>query len=362
MQRSTNFKGRLNPLTGRRGFLTSTVTAASAALFSGQGITQSVNRSLSLYSWPDYTGKSTLKEFSALTGISVTRNTYDDSEEMLATISREDNPYDVVIASYDYVEEMIGKNLLLPLNYSLIPNVENLNPVFRDSGFDPGRLYSMPFLWGTQGICFRKSALSETPKSWDSLFKSTDYSGRIALPGADTIGLALKYLGYSYNSVNPDELEVASTLLIKQKPHIKSFDGSKDIEMLANGDVDIAVGWNSEILGLMDTDDDIGYSVPVEGSLLWQDCICLSRTTSNALAAHELLNFALRADVAAAIAEEIWYATPNRAALELLTADYRDDHTIFPGTDILKRCEPALNLGETGTRLRDEIWTKVLAA
>ena len=124
----------------------------------------------------------------------------------------------------------------------------------------------------------------------------------------------------------------------------------------------MAVGWNSEIQGLMQEDDDIDYRVPIEGSLLWQDCICVPRTTSNPAAAHALINYSLDAKVAAAIAEKFWYATPNQAALELLPEPYRKDHTIFPGMDIIQRCEPALNLGEDGTQLRDQVWNKVLAA
>ena len=343
----------------RRRFLAG--TAASIAL-AGQAGVQAADNSLRLYTWPDYMGSATLEEFSAKTGIAVSTDAYGNSDEMLHNIDSSDSQYDIFIASYDYVEEMIAKNLLLPLDYSQIPNTANLLPVFRDAIFDPGRRFSMPFLWGTQGICYRKSAVTENPESWRILFESDAYSGRVALPGPDTLGLALKYLGYSYNSVDPVELEAAGELLIRQKPHVKSFVGHDGIELLANGNVDVTVGWNSEILGLMEDHDDFDYRVPIEGSLVWQDCICIPRTTANAAGAHTLLNHALDARVSAAIAEELWYATPNQAALELVSDSYKKDHIIFPGMDIIERCEPALNLGEAGTQLRDRIWEKVLQA
>jgi spermidine/putrescine transport system substrate-binding protein len=132
------------------------------------------------------------------------------------------------------------------------------------------------------------------------------------------------------------------------------------MELLANGDVDVAVGWNTEALRLMEEDDDIDYRVPTEGGLLWEDCVCIPRSASNPSGAHKLINFALEAKVAATIAEELWYATPNRAALALLPEAYLEDHAIFPGMEIIKRCEPALNLGKAGTRLRDQVWQKVL--
>ena len=255
----------------RRRFLTGAAAAAASIPFARAVAAQTSQGSLRLYSWPDYTGTSTLDDFKASSGISVSVDYYDNSDEMLRTLRGADHPYDIVIASYDYVDEMIGAELLLPLDHSRVPNIANLYPVFADAIFDPGRRYSLPFLWGTQGICYRKSAVSVTPDSWGVLFDSDVHSGRIALPGPDTLGLALKYLGYSYNSVDPSELEAAGALLIRQKSHVRAFVGPDGIELLANGEVDLAVGWNSEALRLMEDDDDIDYRVPTEGGLLWQD-------------------------------------------------------------------------------------------
>ncbi len=305
-------------------------------------------------------GSSILDDFSVQTGIAVSENAYESSDEMLDVIQAGNDPVDLVIASYDYIEEMIGADLLTPLDHNQIPNTTNLFPVFSDAQFDPGRQFSMPFVWGTQGICYRKSAVGSTPDSWGILLDSDTHSGRMALPGPDTLGLALKYLGYSYNSVDPDELDAAGEIVIRQKPHVKPFSGAEGIEMLANGEVDVTVGWSSEILGLMEDDDDIDYRVPVEGSLLWQDCLCIPRSSSNPSGAHTLINHVLDASISAAIAEYLWYATPNKAALALLPQAYREDYVIFPGMDIIVRCEAALNLGEEGTRLRDETWQKVL--
>jgi spermidine/putrescine transport system substrate-binding protein len=362
MKRSRNHGTRLETSTGRRRFLAGSAAAAATVSIASPLAAQTNDKSLRLYTWPDYTGGSTLADFTESSGISVSADFYDSSDEMLRTISGADHGYDIIIAAYDYVEEMIGERLLLPLDHGRIPNIANLYPVFSDAVFDPGRRYSMPFLWGTQGICFRKSALNAPPESWRILLESDAHSGRIALPGPDTLGLALKYLGYSYNSVDLSELEAAGALLIRQKSRVKAFVGPEGIELLAKGEVDLAVDWNSEVLRLMEEDDDIDYRVPTEGGLLWQDCVCIPRTAANPSAAHSLIDFALEAEVGAAIAEDLWYATPNRAAVALLPEAYRQDHAIFPGMDIIKRCEPALNLGEAGTRLRNQFWQRVLEA
>jgi spermidine/putrescine transport system substrate-binding protein len=362
MNKSRNRSATPEVSTNRRRFLAGAAAATAAISVTQQAGAQADDGTLRLYSWRDYTGKSTLQDFTAESGISASADFYDSSDEMFRTISRGADRYDLLIASYDYVEEMIGNRLLLPLDHSKIPNIENLFPVFRDARFDPGLRYSMPYLWGTQGICYRKSAVNVVPDSWGILLDSNAHSGRIALPGRDTIGLALKYLGYSYNSVDPDQLAAAGALLIRQKPHVRSFFGSNAIELLANGDVDLTVGWNNEVLGLMEQDDDIGYRVPTEGGLLWQDCLCIPSTAANPAGAHKLINYALEADTGASIARNFWYATPNRAAVALLPDGYRTDPVVFPGMDIIKRCEPALNLGKAGTILRDQTWLKVSEA
>jgi len=362
MKRSRNRSAASEPSLQRRRVLAGAIAATAAFSISDQLGAQGSDGKLRVYSWPDYTGGSALADFTASSGISASADFYDTSDEMFRTISDANDRYDLVIASYDYVERMIGNRLLLPLDQSKIPNVRNLFPVFRDASFDPGRQYSMPYLWGTQGICYRKSAVRAIPQSWKDVLDSDAYSGRIALPGRDTLGLALKYLGYSYNSVDPGQLKAAGALLIRQKPHVKSFIGTNALELLANGDVDLTVSWNNEALQLMEQDDDIGYRVPAEGGLVWQDCLCIPRSSANSADAHKLINFALEAETGATIAEDYWYATPNRAALALLPDGYSEDPAVFPGMDIIKRCEAALNLGRAGTRLRDQTWQAVFDA
>jgi spermidine/putrescine transport system substrate-binding protein len=348
--------------TRRRHFLVGTTAAAAFGLLSTQVGAQNSRRHLRVLSWPGYTGTSVREGFTAQTGITVSVDFYESSDEMLGKVKASDSSYDVVISSYDYIEEMIGRGLLQQLDHNLLENRRNLFPVFNDARFDPGRRFTMPFLWGTQGICFRKSAMKSTPDSWQLLVDSAQHSGRIAIPGPDTLGLALKYLGFSYNSVDPRELEAAGALLIRQKPHVKEFVGPDGIELLSRGDVDLAVSWNTEVKELMEKDDNIGYRVPNEGGLLWQDCLCVPHTSANVMDAHKLINYVLDGNVAATIAGTLKYATPNRAAAERLGKDYREDPTIFPGMEIIKRCEPALNLGKAGTELRDRVWKKVIEA
>ena len=348
----------------RRSFLAGT-GAVAAGLSLGPGFSWGVEQAkLNFYNWDTYIGETTLDDFSKATGIAAKMDLYADNDELFAKL-REGNPgYDVIVPTNDYVERMILGGMLSPLEHGNIPNIKNIDTFFLDAAFDPGRKYSLPYMWGTQGIGYRKSKVSSTPNTWKVLLDSDEYSGRIALLGDATsvLGIGLKYLGYSYNATNPKEISEAEQLVIRQKRNIKTFAEDNGQDLLLSGEVDLAMEWNGDILQIMAEDDDISYVVPQEGSNVWQDCMCIPTGAPHPQNAHAFINFILDAEAGAAIADFIQYATPNDAARALLSDDYNNNPAIFPDDETLARCEPSIYLGEDIQRLYDEAWTRVLAA
>ncbi|MCH9019083.1 MAG: extracellular solute-binding protein [Proteobacteria bacterium] len=348
----------------RRSFLAGT-GAVAAGLSLGPGSSWGAEEAkLNFYNWDTYIGETTLDDFNKATGIAAKMDLYADNDELFAKL-REGNPgYDVIVPTNDYVERMILGGMLTPLEHGNIPNIKNIDKFFLDAAFDPGRKYSLPYMWGTQGIGYRKSKVSSTPNTWKVLLDSDEYSGRIALLGDATsvLGIGLKYLGYSYNSTNPKEIIEAEQLVIRQKRNIKTFAKDNGQDLLLSGEVDLAMEWNGDILQIMAEDDDISYVVPKEGSNVWQDCMCIPTGAPHPQNAHAFINFILDAEAGAAIADFIQYATPNDAARALLSDDYNNNPAIFPDDETLARCEPSIYLGEDVQRLYDEAWTRVLAA
>jgi spermidine/putrescine transport system substrate-binding protein len=346
----------------RRGFLAGTGAVAAGLTLApraGRGVEEP---KLNVYNWETYIGETTLADFGKASGISVRLDVYADNEELFDRLARGNPGYDVVVPTNDYVERMIGAKLLLPIKRGMITNFKNIDAAFQDARFDPGRKYSLPYMWGTQGIGYRKSAVGSPPDSWKVLLDSDEYSGRIALLSEGVIGVALKYLGYSYNSTDPAEIKQAEELLIKQKPHVKTFAENSGQDLLLSGEVDLAMEWNGDIFQVMAEDDDLAYVVPEEGSLLWQDCLCIPTGAKHPENGHKLINFILDAEVGAAIAEFIYYATPNKAARALLGDDYNKNPAIFPTEEALARCEPRLYLGGEVERTREEALTRIFAA
>ena len=346
----------------RRSFLFG--VGAAALSLSPQRVWSAEEKKLNFYNWDTYIGETTLADFKAANGIDVKMDLFTDNDELFTKLQKGSSGYDVIVPTNNYVERMIAAGLLLPLDHSLIPNKANIDPVFQDAVYDPGRKYSQPYMWGTAGIGYRKSRVEGVPDSWKWLLASDKYKGRIALLGdkGTAIQMGLKLLGHSLNATDPARIKKVEEMLIRQKPHVKVFAHDNGQDLLLKGEVDLAMEWNGDILQIMKKDADIGYVVPREGGLLWQDCLCIPKGAPHPENAHKFIDFLLRADVGAAIADFIQYATPNAAAKARMSAPYRNNPAIFPPPEVIKASEFPLYLGEGHERLIEETWARVQAA
>ena len=357
-------KRRPSPRLSRRSLLAGTGAVAAGLALRPRFALSAEEAKLNFYNWDTYIGETTLDDFHQASGIEVIMDLFGDNDELFAKL-REGNPgYDVIVPTNDFVERMISADMLSELDHSLIPNIANLDPAFADAAFDPGRRYSMPYMWGTMGIGYRKSRVDGVPDSWKWLYDSDAYSGRIALLSESTnvIQMAAKYLGYPLNTATPEVIAEVEALIIRQKPHIKVFAEDNGQDLLLSGEVDLTLEWSGDILQVMEEDDDISYVVPSEGGLVWQDTLCIPNDAPHPQNAHSFIDYILDAEAGAAIAEFIYYGSPNAAARELLPDDYNNHPAIFPSAEILAKCEPAIYQGLEVTRRYEEAWTRIQAA
>jgi spermidine/putrescine transport system substrate-binding protein len=346
--------------TSRRRFVSGALTVAAAVPALGRfafGQSQQVN----VYNWDTYIGETTLDDFAEATGISVRYDLFASNDELFAKL-REGNPgYDVIYPTNDSVERMIAADILLPLDHAKIPNAANVDPAFADPAFDPGLQHSMPYFWGTVGLGYRASAAS--PKALADLFEDDAYAGRMSfLNTLDSIQATLKYLGHSLNTKDPAEIAQAADALIGIKPKIKAFAPDTGQDLLIAGEVDVCLEYNGDILQVMEEDDDLAYVVPEEGSILWEDNMCIPKGGPNPDNAHAFINFILDAEVHGAIASYVRYPCPNAAALEFIPEEDRTNPALYPPREVLDRCEVSIYKGEEIESLYSEALTRVLAA
>ena len=339
--------------------------AMGLALLPRFSLAQEEEKSLNIYNYDTYIGETTLDDFKAATGISSKLDLFADMDELFAKLKVGNPGYDVIIVANDYLERMIKANMVTLLDHARIPNMVNIDPAFANPTFDPGRKYSMPYQWGTIGIGYRKSAVGDiVMDSWKPLFESDALSGRISLLGdaQNVIGCALKYLGFSFNSVVPAELKKAEELLITQKKHIKVFADDNGQDLLASGEVAATMEWSGDIAQVMAEDPDLDYSVPKEGANIWEDTLAVPTGAPHPGNAHSYINFVLDAENGKKITETIQYATPNLAAKKLMSPEYLANKAIWPPAEVLAKCELTVYMGEEAAKLRDEAWTRIQAA
>jgi spermidine/putrescine transport system substrate-binding protein len=349
----------------RRALLKATGALAAALTVMPRFALAQEEKELNLYNYDTYIGATTLDDFKAATGIAAKMDLFADMDELFSKLKAGNPGYDAIVVANDYLERMIKANMVVPLDHSKIPNMANIDPAFLNPAFDPDRKFSIPYQWGTIGIGYRKSAVGDVAMdSWKPLLDSDALSGKIAVLGdaQNVIGCALKYLGHSFNSVDPGELKKAEDLLIAQKKHIKVFADDNGQDLLASGEVVATQEWSGDIAQVMAEDPDLDYSVPKEGSNIWEDTWAVPTGAPHPENAHAFLNFVLDAENGKKITETIQYATPNLAAKKLMPPEYLSNHAIYPSADVLAKCEPTIYLGEEAAKVRDEIWTRIQAA
>jgi spermidine/putrescine transport system substrate-binding protein len=319
---------------------------------------------LNLYNWDTYTGKTTLSDFRAATGVTVNMSLFANNDELFSKLRAGNPGFDVIVPSNEYVTRMIQSDMLMPLDKSKIPNRGNLLPEFLDASFDPGRRYSMPYTWLVLGIGYRKSKIDGVPDSWRWVMDSDRYKGRIGLfsEADDLIELGAKYMGHPAHDIPPAMIDRIAEMYIRQKPHVKIFHNDEGQDLLLAGDIDIVMEYNGDIAQVMLEDPDLGFVVPKEGSIINSDCLCIPKGAPHPDNAHKFINFVLDARNGAEIYETIRYPTPNAAALALMPAEYRENKAIFPPQEIMARCEYARFEGIARSQLYDETLTRIFAA
>jgi spermidine/putrescine-binding protein len=332
------------------------VTLASCG---GDTTTESTHR-VNVYGWINYFPPDMLKQFTKDTGIEVVLDTYASNEELMEKLNAGVSDYDVANPSDYLLAALIQNHLLEPLDHSQLHNLNNTAERFRNSSFDPGSQYSVPFLLSFAGIGYDRTKVKETVDSWGILW-NPKYKDHILMldDPMDCFAVALKWMGYSVNTQKREELEAARDALLKQKSLVKVYNSTNYDEILASGDVWLAHGWNGDIAKVAAHNPNIGFVVPREGSALSVDYLVIPRTARHKREAHTFINYFLSAQVGAAVTNFNSFSTANEAAKPFIQRDLLKNLAVFPDIQIMKRLENvATPSGETA-QLRDRFWTEV---
>jgi spermidine/putrescine transport system substrate-binding protein len=267
-----------------------------------------------------------------------------------------------VFPSNSFIPPMRDQGLLAQLDHSRLPNLANLEASFQNPPWDPGLLFSAPYMHGSTGILYNRS-IAPAPAAWADFWQDR-YGRRVTMmdDSAEVFGACLKKLGRSVNSIDAAGLQDAERQAIAAKPLLRAFISAEARDQVVAGDVLMAQIWAQMGKLACNERSGLAYAHPAEGFALYADNVVILRESRRIELAHEFLNYLLRPEVSAAIAQSVTTATPNAGARRLLPARLREDPILYPAPEILARGEWFEAMSAAGQRLRDRIWTEIKSA
>ena len=350
--------------------------AAAIALLAGLitlGGAARSQRVVNVCSWGEYIDPALIDQFEEETGIRVNYQTAESNEALYSLLKSGGGDYDVIVPSDYMIAQLIEEDMLEELNYENIPNFALIDDRFKNLAYDPDNKYTVPYTWGTVGIIYNQDMVDGEITSWSALYDEA-YAGDILLinNSRDAIGMALKYLGYSVNTTNETEITQAYQLLAEatDKGVYQGKVMDAIFQKMEGGNAAIASYYAGDFLSMMDnTEEPLAFVVPEEGSNWFVDAMCLLKDAPHREEAEAWINFLTSTEASLANMDYIWYASPNREALEQYPAYYEElygeplDEEIYQimaaPEDVLERCEIYTNLPASTRALYNKLWIQL---
>lgn len=323
-----------------------------------------VEKFLTLLTWEEYVAPEVLSGFSETTGITVRYETFADADEIEGRLQSHPGRYDVVIVDYANVSRFQKLHLLQPLNHNQLENFHHLGAKYTDLEIDPGNRYSIPYLWGTTLIAYRKDKIPAPERSWQLLWDSR-YRNRIAMMNERTeaIGVALIKNGYSLNDRSSSAMEQVKNDLLHQISQLRAtyIEGVPSaLKTAFQEGAWAAMAYSGDAAMLALEDPNIGYFIPAEGCAIWMDHCVISRTSRNLTESHQFIDYLLSGPIAAENSNYLCYASPNDAALPFIENTLLEDPGVFPSDEVLNRCEFGGMLTVDRERPVNDLWRELM--
>jgi spermidine/putrescine transport system substrate-binding protein len=299
---------------------------------------------VAIATWPNYHDMTNFDAFAAETGATPQVNVFSSNEEMLAKLQAGGAGWDVFVPTNYTITTYVELDLIEPLDLAKLPNFvqDAYEARFTEQGIVNGKVYAVPKDWGTTGYCVNSAKITSNPTSWKEFWDltMTEASGRTTVHDYQltTIGNALKYFGYSFNSVDPKELAQAEELMLKAKPHL--FAITSDYQpAFRNGDAWLGVAWTGDGKQLSRDIPEIKYVLGKEGGEIWSDFYAIPKGAPHPEAAYALINYLIDPKVNAKEVLAHGYPTADKRTNALLPPELLNDPIMFPAAELLAPLE-----------------------
>ena len=317
---------------------------------------------LHVYTWADYVKPELVQRFESEQKCRVVIDTFDSNEAMFAKMKAGATGYDLVTPSSYMVSVLHSQGLLQTLDASLIPNRKNVDPEYLKVALDPAMDHSVPYMLTNSGFAYLASKVKDPVPSW-KMFDRADLKGRITMLNdmRETIGAALKFLGYSLNTTDQKQLDEARDVVVRWKRNLAKFENEQYQSGLASGEFLLAHGYSGDILRAQTENADVTFVIPQEGTSMSADDLVIPKTAKEVRLAHAFINFLHDPDVAAENTNFISYLCPNVPAYEKLSPTIRSNPGIFIDPAIRAKSEVIRDLGVDNAKYV-KAWDEIKAA
>ncbi len=324
-------------------------------------------QTLRVYNAGEYVGENLIENFEKQTGAKVIMDLFDSNEQMYIKIANGES-YDVAIPSDYMIQRLITENLLQPLEMEQLENFELLTKDVKNLPYDPENQYSVPYFWGTVGIIYDKTKVSEAEleaQGFD-IFLNEKYQGDIYLYDSerDSFMMALKALGYSMNTESEEELEAAYEWLVQcvetMKPEIVT---DEIIDNMAQGRKALGIVYSGDAAYIMSENENMGFYLPETGTNIWCDAMVIPSNAKNVVLAHEFMNYVCTYDAAYDNSDYVGYTSPNQEVLEELSGTggtYEGINAYLPRTG--NPMDEVFEFNAQTRKIISNLWSKVKIA
>ena len=320
---------------------------------------------LHIYTWSDYIAKEVIAAFEQKNDCRVVVDTFDSNEAMFAKLKAGSTGYDIIMPSSYQIPLMARNGMIRELDHAKLPHVrKNFDANYATCILDPSFKYSVPYAVTYTGLAYRKDKIGSTPiDSW-KVYETAALKGRMSLLAdmRETIGAALRTLGYSLNSTKQEEIDKAVALVSQWKKNIAKFDNEQYKTAIASGEWFVGHGYSSDIIQIMLEDDNIGFSLPKEGFVIAFDEMVVATDSKQVELAHKFIDFCYDPDIAAENMTEVCAPMPVAQAFPKLEEKLRKLVVLDPGT--LKRGEVLTDFSDQPEvhKMYVKAWDKIRAA
>lgn len=329
------------------------------------------NISINVYNWGEYISVAdgdectfdTNAEFEKLTGIKVVYTNFASNEEMYAKLRAGGTSYDIVIPSDYMISRMINEGMLEKIDFSNVENFRYIRDDMKNPAYDPTGEYSVPYTWGLVGIIYNTEMVSpdDDVETWDILW-DVNYANNVFMfsNSRDTFGIALKRLGYSFNTENEDEIREAAESLAEQKPIVQAYVMDEIFDKMGGGEAALAPYYAGDAITMMEDNPSLAFAVPREGTNVFYDAMCIPKGAKNKEAAELYINFMCETLTALKNIEYIKYSTPHTEAFEYLDEETKNSIS-YPPDEVVENGEVFFALSDSTTKLYDTLWTDIMS-